>query len=84
VVNSHGAQHIMAATVTLSIWLERTDARVGLQEHVQSPVGWQTWGRLKEQTGEGIQGDGVGAGTLEVLGGVVAPRYRKSIVRALA
>ena len=41
-------------------------------------------GRLKEQTGEEIQGDGVGAGTLEVLGGVVAPRYRKSIVRALA
>jgi hypothetical protein len=73
----------MAATVTLSIWLERTDARVGLQEHVQSPVGWQTWGRLKEQTGEDT-GDGVGAGTLEVLGGVVAPRYWKSIVRALA
>jgi hypothetical protein len=58
----------MAATATLSIRLERTDARIGLQEHVQSPVGWQAWGRLKEQTGEGIQGDGVGARTLEVLG----------------
>jgi len=40
----------MAATGTLSIRLERTEARVGLQEHVQSPVGWQAWGRLKEQT----------------------------------
>ena len=32
VVNSHGARHIMAATdrTTLSIWPERTDARVGL------------------------------------------------------
>jgi hypothetical protein len=50
VVNSHEAQRIMTATETLSIWLERTEARVGLQEHVQSPVGWQAWGRLKEQT----------------------------------
>lgn len=38
-----GARHIMAATATLSIWPERTEAHVGLRRvYREQLAGWQS------------------------------------------
>lgn len=42
----------MAATVTLSIRLERTDARIGLQQGIRQ-LAMEISGRLREQTSRG-------------------------------
>lgn len=55
----------------LSIWLERTEARVGLQGILESSwVGYK--GRLKEQTAGDIWGERVVLDSLEV--GLILPQ----------
>jgi hypothetical protein len=39
-----GARHTMAATVTLSVWPERTEAHVGPRRvRREQLAGWQSW-----------------------------------------
>ena len=46
----------MAATGTLSIWLERTDARVGLQAESIGQLAWWTDVGLRSKQGRGRRG----------------------------
>jgi hypothetical protein len=52
VVHSHEAQHIMEATETPSIWLERTDARVGLQGELIGQLAWWVDVGLRSKQGQ--------------------------------
>ena len=48
-----GAWHIMAATVILSIWPERTDAHVGLQVEPIGQLAWWADVGLRSKQGRG-------------------------------